>query len=882
MKKFLVLFLPSIFISVLSFATHNRAGEITFRHLTGLNYEITIVTYTKISAPADRPYLPINWGDGTSDSLARSNGNGVPIASDIKINIYIGTHLYPGTSTYLVNFEDPNRVGGIVNIPGSVNVPFYIESKLIISAALGFNNSVQLLQPPIDDGVIGYPFIHNPNAYDPDGDSLSYELIDCKGSGGLPIPGFQPLSNYVAPGVGAEDCTIDPITGDLIWDSPGIQGIFNVAFLVIEWRNGYQIGYVERDMQISIVPSLNQPPVINPLPDICVEAGTLINFNVSATDPNNDALTLTATGAPFLFNQDSAQFPDATGVGSVSGTFTWQTACLHIRKQPYLVTFKVIDDYQGSFPQVDLADLETIQITVVAPSPKNLSVVPLGSSMILNWNKEVCDVLPDSAKGYYIYRRNGFYGFIPAQCETGVPAYTGYTKIGTVPGINNTSFTDNNNGNGLVAGVDYCYMVVAYYKDGALSYASLEECEHLKKDIPVITNVSVDSTDISNGRMYVAWSKPTELDTIQFPGPYQYKLFRSTGHNGDNLTFVTFFNSLNDTIYTDIGLNTLNNPYSYVIELHNSANGLIGKTQVASSPFLNIAPTDHKLNLSWQLNVPWNNSIYTIYRENTVTSLWDSIGATASTSFSDTGLVNGTQYCYYIKSEGSYSSPGFVDPIINFSERTCSTPYDNVPPCMTELDTVNFDCGSAEINFTWTRPDNLCASDLDHYTIYYSPFDGAPYELLTTISDPGQVKYTFQNDTSIAGCYYITATDTNGNESDSLNAICVDNCPCFEIPNVFTPDGNGKNDQLLSFNLSCRYVKDIDLHMYNRWGQEVFTTTDPDIKWNGNVDNTGKPCPDGVYYYLCTVNEIFRSGIKSRILKPGFVHLIRNDSGVVK
>src|SRR6185436_2484483 len=185
-----------------------------------------------------RPYLGILWGDGTTDSLQRGNGggNGEIIAPDIKKNIYIGTHIYPGTSTYLVNFEDPNRIGGVVNIPGSVNVPFYIESKLIISAALGFNNSVILYQPPIDDGVINSPVIHNPNAYDPDGDSLSYELINCKGTGGLDIPG------YSLP-VASSSFSLNPVTGDLTWDTPTLQGEFNVAFLIREWRDGINIGY---------------------------------------------------------------------------------------------------------------------------------------------------------------------------------------------------------------------------------------------------------------------------------------------------------------------------------------------------------------------------------------------------------------------------------------------------------------------------------------------------------------------------------------------------------------------------------------------------------------------------------------------------------------
>ncbi len=101
------------------------------------------------------------------------------------------------------------------------------------------------------------PFIHNANAFDPDGDSLSYELIFCKGSEGLPIPGYS----YPA---ASNSFSLDAITGDLVWDSPTGCGEYNVAFLIKEWRNGVLIGFVERDMQITIFcnnPNNNVPPV---------------------------------------------------------------------------------------------------------------------------------------------------------------------------------------------------------------------------------------------------------------------------------------------------------------------------------------------------------------------------------------------------------------------------------------------------------------------------------------------------------------------------------------------------------------------------------------------------------------------------------------------
>src|SRR5215831_13590986 len=89
-KKFLFTFLFSI-VAYSAFATHNRAGEILYQHLSGFTYQITIVTYTKESSvSADRDSLPIVWGDNTADTLPRTNGpvengnhKGVGIGNDI-------------------------------------------------------------------------------------------------------------------------------------------------------------------------------------------------------------------------------------------------------------------------------------------------------------------------------------------------------------------------------------------------------------------------------------------------------------------------------------------------------------------------------------------------------------------------------------------------------------------------------------------------------------------------------------------------------------------------------------------------------------------------------------------------------------------------------
>ncbi len=867
-----ILFILMMISSAVSMATHNRAGEITYEQITQFFYKATITTYTKTSSPADRPELELFWGDGSSSILPRTSFQddfGGP-GSDIRRNIYIGYHTYPGPSVYKMYFEDPNRNGGVINIPNSINVPFYVETQLIISAFLGFNNSPQLLQPPIDDGVINQVFIHNPNAFDPDGDSLSYELIFCKGAGGLSIPGYSyPTAS--------SSFTLNAVTGDLIWDTPTICGEYNVAFLIKEWRNGVLIGFVERDMQITILcnnPNNNIAPDIASIADKCVTAGDMINFNVTATDVNSgNVIVLTATGAPLTLQVSPAQFNQpVSGTGSVSQLFEWQTDCDHVRRQPYQMVFKAEDND----PFVNLVDLETVRITVVAPAPQNPTAVPAGNSMQVGWDQSICP----QATGYTIYRRSGFFGFVPGPCETGVPAYTGYVKIASVNGIANTSYLDNNNGAGLSAGTEYCYMIIANFADGAESYASVEVCETLKKDLPVITNVSVTSTDTNTGTMYVAWSKPTDLDLAQYPPPHEYRVMRATGIGATSFTLAGTLFDLNDTLFTDNNLNTVTNAYTYRIDLYATVNAtpeLVGSSQKASSIYLSVSETDERLDLSWNLNVPWPNQYYTVYRFNGAT--YDSVGFSTTTSYQDTGLTNGQEYCYFIQSVGRYTGPGYVDPIINNSQEVCATPFDNVPPCALATDTIQFNCITREIELTWNIPDSLCADDVGSYNIYYSASAGGPFNLLTTVSDPNTNSFYYTNEFSVAGCYYVTAVDTNGNEGERGSTVCVDNCPYYELPNIFTPDGNGFNDLFHPF--PYRYVSGIDIRIFNRWGLQVFESKDPDINWNGKTDNTGDDLPDGVYYYFCVINEIFLSGIKSRELK-GHIQLLRSGSNYNK
>lgn len=860
-------------------ATHNRAGEITFTQISAYTFEVTLITYTDTrSVEADRPVVTILWGDGKQNDIVRdAQTDAGPF---IYKNVYIERHTYNGPGAYTIQFFDPNRIKEILNIEQSVSVPFYVETELIIDPQRGYNRSPVLLQPPIDYACPNRIFYHNPNAYDPDGDSLVFSLIPPKRDKGKDVPGYR-----IPPS--SSSFTLNTRTGELIWDRPGTVGIFNIAILIEEYRNGKRIGYIIRDMQIIVQSCNNNPPVIAEVKDTCVEAGTNVKLlvKVKAKDPDKgDEITLSATGGPFLQKIKPSQFSPSPAVAkdSVDGTFSWDIDCNHIRKQAYRVVFRAVDD-DGATP---LTDIEHFDIKVVGPAPKNLTTQAIGNGVQLNWQKPVCD----NVRGYYVYRRIDSSFWNHAYCETGVPGYTNFALIDTILSPNTLSYYDDNRGQSLSPGIVYCYRVTAIYLnegqfEPAEGYASNEACAELKKDVPVITHVSVRTTNTSTGSMYVAWSKPTQLDTLQNPGPYQYRIYRSAGFNGQNFQLLQTFSSasfagLADTTYIDTLINTSANPYSYKVEFYYTSPiskqlEMVGKTITTSSVFLTIRRAHHKLELRWVAKVPWKNREYVVYKKNSTTANWDSIATTLVPSYTDSGLENGTIYCYKIKAIGSYFTKGFTDPLINFSQEVCTSPRDTILPCAPTL-SVTGNCEERNADLSWQPQNTACDADVTYYKIYYSPRLENKFTFVDSVPGKNTNIYKDIRDTlrySLAGCYRITAVDSFDNESPFSNEICIDNCPIYELPNVLTANGDDFNDLFRPLS-NYRFVESVDIIIINRWGQEVFRTTDPLINWNGEDQKTGRPLVEGVYFYYGKVNEIYLRGNVSRSVQ-GTVHLLR-------
>ena len=844
------------------YATHQRAGEISYTYISDLTYEFTIVTYTYTPSPADRPQIEVFWGDGTSSEIDRLQK--VNMGNNISRNVYVTRHTFPAAGTFHVTFEDPNRNAGIVNIPSSVEIPFFIETILIINPFIGGNSSPQLLNPPLDNGCTHVPYYHNPGAYDAEGDSLSYSLINCRGYEGEDIPGYTlpQASAYIE---------IDPITGDLTWDSPMMAGEYNIAILIEEWRNGVLIGSMVRDMQITVAQCNNEPPVVE-VYDTCVVAGSRIDLLVHVKDETSTHATLTATGEPFLLTESPAQFSQITDSVPYATHFVWQTTCDHIKQTPYEVLFKAKDNG----PQVELVSFKALHIRVIAPSPKNLNAVSEGNVIHLDWQPDSCS----NAVGYDVYRRNGTDEFDPDSCQTGLPAEVGYVKIGSTVDWSDTVFTDDGSTRPLYHGSEYCYRVVALFPDGSESIVSERVCAHIANDAPVIINADVVTTDSDTGVVLVRWLFPPEIDSVAFPPPYQYQLFRISDGYNENLIYSTDvpINPIDTLSFFDENLNTSDFDFAYQVKILN-LDTVVEKSDPATSIFLTIVPSDKRLSLSWTDKQPWNNVRYTVFRYNEHTVGWDSIATVAESRYTDYHLENGKTYCYYIVAEGYYWLPDTIGPLYNRSQRECGVPIDNEPPEMPEI-TITTDCQN--VQFQWLFSSDSAATDALHYYIFYKPTLEGTFSCIDSfehaeICYPAPCSYSVSASGSevLVGCYAMRVADNNYNFTELTDSVCLDVFECldYRLPNVFTPNGDGYNDLFTPFMPYSGVVK-IELEIYNRWGKRVFRTKDPDILWDGADETTKLPSSDGVYYYGCKLFVNTLSGEVTYLLN-GSITLIR-------
>jgi gliding motility-associated-like protein len=108
----------------------------------------------------------------------------------------------------------------------------------------------------------------------------------------------------------------------------------------------------------------------------------------------------------------------------------------------------------------------------------------------------------------------------------------------------------------------------------------------------------------------------------------------------------------------------------------------------------------------------------------------------------------------------------------------------------------------------------------------------------------------------------------NGCAGTACKLIDINVIDLLNIPNVFTPDGDGEND---FFFINNNGMKEFQIDIFNRWGTKVFSSSDAAVKWDGR-SSKGSELSDGTYFFILKAVSINKKDVST----TGFVSLFRN------
>ena len=848
----------------------------------------------------------LDFGDGTSSQQRYTSFK--DMGNNTLFYIYEFTHTFPADKInrgYIVGYRDENRNGGIANMGGgtSSQIALYISMELGIEAGIGQNQTPQLSIPPLDFGQQGRLFIHNPGAYDVDGDSIAYVAYFPESSKGLAV---TPYSNpeeitggTTSDGLSPAFYSVNSKTGDVVWNAPGSTGLFNVAFKIEEWRtfgrSKILLSYAIRDMQIEIKPATNNPPIITVPPEVCIEAGSTYSTIIKVDDPEKNQVILTPYGE--LFDELPAKAslsPSKINLSTpFSSTLSWTTNCASIRKRPYQAYFKATDLVGAG--SSSLTDIKSHSIKVVGPKPTGLKAVVDTNKVKLTWNKYTCT---NKVNKMLVYRRVGCDTIKRQNCVTGAPNEN-YVLIATL-NIDSTRYFDRNIKRGNV----YSYAIAAQFTDGvdlkSYSYPSTDiTCVELPLIAPIITNVSFEGTN--KNTVLVKWQKPLDIDSTKVQGPYQYILFKKIKGEANYTSLHTFepTPTSKDTSFLDTAI-LPNKNYVYFVQFkyftkENQPSILEDSSEISTNVSLTTKPIRNGIRLTWEASTPWQNNVnlyHYIFRKQKSNSdfiLIDSVKfkpQTSTYSYNDVGKYQNTPLkkrdtiSYYVTTGGSYQNPKIQPTILlNNSFINSNIILDSDAPCAPTLEKIPNDCESFNLQppykntLNWTpQPySEQCDTDIVRYNVYLNTGgENVEDKLLRTLAGNEITTYIHANLTSIAGCYSVTALDAEGNESAKSNLICLENCFAYKLPNVFTPNGSGVNDLFRPIPPSPKFVESVKFKVFNRWGSKVFEQND-DVYLNWD----GSGLPDGIYFYTAKVTYTSSTESKKTEELKGWIEIIR-------
>lgn len=199
-----------------------------------------------------------------------------------------------------------------------------------------------------------------------------------------------------------------------------------------------------------------------------------------------------------------------------------------------------------------------------------------------------------------------------------------------------------------------------------------------------------------------------------------------------------------------------------------------------------------------------------------------------------------------------YAAPGeYTVTLIATSTNGCS---DTITQTI-QIGELPFADAGADATYTYLQSFQLDGSGVGDYL--WSP--------ATWISDPniaaptGQLPYTTT--------FVLQVTSPDGCVGYDTVTIFIEDITIAEVPNGFTPNGDGINDEIFVLNHSVSSL--LEFSIYNRWGEQIFTTNSVTVGWDGKIN--GKEAEMGTYVYVLRYVDLN----EGTLMKAGNITLVR-------
>lgn len=877
MIRIFLLLILSVF-TLKANATHVMGGEITWR-CTGNGYVFQLVFYRDCNGVDINPVsenlkiwnhpslstIPVLFVSRTDISPACSQvagspnplscgsgangGNGVGAIEKIVYQsnpvILAGV---PPAQGWVITYSNFSRNSNVTNLSNPTNFGVTVRATMYAipgaSAGVCTDNSPRFLQDPYLVLCAGENYEYNMHPVDEDLDSvvtmLAAPMDRIIGAAYNPpadpvfVPyeiGFSatnptPDATFNA---GNVPMTLDPQNGHLSFRSFTIGG-FVVKVIARSYRNGVLIAEVEREMQLIVTnctAANNAPVIAGPfagLFETTVDAGTLVNFTLTATDvellqdgsPQSNYLN--ASGSQFGTNFTSIggcdvapcatlnQTPIITGVQGVSTNFSWQTDCAHLvdvhgntdDEKTYTFVFRV----QDNFCQIPKTTFKTITIHVRNPgiipatSINCISTQPNGS-LNISWDP-VLD--PNNTfVDYDLYSiQNGLIGSYPI----------GTTTV-NVPN----------------PGADHDY------------YLEVQSGCNVTLSSDTVKNVLLDLFNPANGTAVLDWNLPSPNP---LPGMDNFcTIYREYPTGTWTSIAVLPYNTTHFIDTIDICSAFLNYQVVYSTPTCQWSSNIIGDNlQDDITPQIPVISSVSVDTLTGNIVITWNQNYepdtfgYIVYHRdaNGFVVEIDTVWGIANTTYTHVIPVNGAE-TYSIAAFDSCFTPA-IPPTRQTSAKA------ELHSSMFLTHTTNSCTSQAQL--TWT-PYLGWGAGLSGYTIFVKQGTGA----WTQVANTTEVSYNLDCTPLVSYTVMIRANNSNGFESFSnmqTFVIYAPSPPAIHYLRVATVDQNtvvlrheistGSNVQAVRFEKFNMATGQFDLLGEVPAAVSTLSITDPDVDVN--------------------------------------------------